>query len=284
MAIRTVKPTSPARRYMTFVTNDEITKTTPEKSLLSPKRRTQRAQRLRAHHRPPSGRRAQAHAPRGRLPPREARHPGAGGGDRVRPEPLGAHRAAALPRRREALHHRAARAQAGRHGHVGPAGRHPARQRAADPQHPARHARAQRRAAAGQGRPALPQRGHPGPAPGQGRRPRQHQAALGRGAAGQARLHGHHRPGRQPRPRERVHRQGGPGALEGIPPDRARHGHEPRRPPDGRRRGQGQGQPPDDAVGQADQGLQDAARAPGRRTATSSRAGRNRSRGTWDAR
>src|SRR5215471_4582654 len=39
MAIRTVKPTSPARRYMTFVTGEEITKTTPEKSLLSPKRR-----------------------------------------------------------------------------------------------------------------------------------------------------------------------------------------------------------------------------------------------------
>ena len=40
MGIRTVKPTSPARRYMTFVTNEDITKKTPEKSLLSPKRRT----------------------------------------------------------------------------------------------------------------------------------------------------------------------------------------------------------------------------------------------------
>src|SRR5262245_29492607 len=39
MAIRTVNPTSPARRYMTFVSNDDITKKTPEKSLLSPKRR-----------------------------------------------------------------------------------------------------------------------------------------------------------------------------------------------------------------------------------------------------
>jgi len=39
MGIRTVKPTSPARRYMTFVTNEDITKKTPEKSLLSPKRR-----------------------------------------------------------------------------------------------------------------------------------------------------------------------------------------------------------------------------------------------------
>jgi large subunit ribosomal protein L2 len=40
MAIRTVKPTSPARRYLTYVTFDEITKSEPEKSLLRPKRRT----------------------------------------------------------------------------------------------------------------------------------------------------------------------------------------------------------------------------------------------------
>ena len=40
MAIRTVKPTSPARRYLTYVTFDEITKTEPEKALLRPKRRT----------------------------------------------------------------------------------------------------------------------------------------------------------------------------------------------------------------------------------------------------
>jgi large subunit ribosomal protein L2 len=40
MPIRTVKPTSPARRYLTYVTYDEITKDTPEKSLLSPKTRT----------------------------------------------------------------------------------------------------------------------------------------------------------------------------------------------------------------------------------------------------
>src|SRR5215471_20320749 len=40
MAIRSVKPTSPARRYMTFLANEEITRSTPEKSLLSPKRRS----------------------------------------------------------------------------------------------------------------------------------------------------------------------------------------------------------------------------------------------------
>ena len=40
MGIRTVKPTSPARRYLTYVTYEELTKKEPEKSLLLPKRRT----------------------------------------------------------------------------------------------------------------------------------------------------------------------------------------------------------------------------------------------------
>src|SRR5258705_9208334 len=40
MPIRTVKPTSPSLRYLTYVTYDDITKTEPEKGLLIPKRRT----------------------------------------------------------------------------------------------------------------------------------------------------------------------------------------------------------------------------------------------------
>ncbi|MBI4246483.1 MAG: 50S ribosomal protein L2 [Candidatus Rokubacteria bacterium] len=40
MGIRTVKPTSPARRYLTYVTTEELTKKEPEKSLLRPKTRT----------------------------------------------------------------------------------------------------------------------------------------------------------------------------------------------------------------------------------------------------
>jgi large subunit ribosomal protein L2 len=40
MAIRTLKPTSPARRYLTYVTREEITKEEPEKGLLVTKRRT----------------------------------------------------------------------------------------------------------------------------------------------------------------------------------------------------------------------------------------------------
>ena len=67
------------------------------------------------------------------------------------------------------------------------------------------------------------------------------------------------RPGRQPRSRERVDRQGGPHALEGQAPARARHGHEPGRPSARWRRRALEGQSPAVAVGPAGQGLQDAA-------------------------
>ncbi|MBO7393671.1 MAG: 50S ribosomal protein L2 [Abditibacteriota bacterium] len=40
MAVKQYKPTSPARRYYTGSTFEEITKSTPEKSLLKPKKRT----------------------------------------------------------------------------------------------------------------------------------------------------------------------------------------------------------------------------------------------------
>src|SRR5438046_588394 len=40
MAIRTRMPTSPARRYLTSVARDDVNKSTPEKSLLTAKRRT----------------------------------------------------------------------------------------------------------------------------------------------------------------------------------------------------------------------------------------------------
>jgi len=39
MGIRTLKPTSPARRYLTYVTTEELTRKEPEKSLLVPKSR-----------------------------------------------------------------------------------------------------------------------------------------------------------------------------------------------------------------------------------------------------
>ena len=60
--------------------------------------------------------------------------------DRVRPEPLGADRAADLCRRREALHPAAGRPEGGRHDRGRRQRRHPAGQRAAAEEHPARHA------------------------------------------------------------------------------------------------------------------------------------------------
>ena len=39
MAIRVYKPTSPARRFMSVLTYEEVTKTAPEKSLLESKKK-----------------------------------------------------------------------------------------------------------------------------------------------------------------------------------------------------------------------------------------------------
>ena len=66
-----------------------------------------RAQRARAQDRPPSRRRRQARLPAHRLQAAQGRRRRARGRDRVRPQPLRLHRAAALRRRREALHPRA---------------------------------------------------------------------------------------------------------------------------------------------------------------------------------
>src|SRR6185436_1090831 len=40
MALKNFNPTSPGRRFMTHLTYDELTKSTPEKSLTEPKRKT----------------------------------------------------------------------------------------------------------------------------------------------------------------------------------------------------------------------------------------------------
>src|SRR3954452_3219474 len=40
MALKSFNPTSPGRRFMTVLTFDEITKSTPEKSLTEPRKRT----------------------------------------------------------------------------------------------------------------------------------------------------------------------------------------------------------------------------------------------------
>ena len=95
---------------MTTETFEDITRTEPERSLVEPRQAQGRPQQQRPHHDAPPGRRPQAALPGDRLQARQGRRAGQGGAHRVRPEPLGAHRPAALRRRREALHPGAARA------------------------------------------------------------------------------------------------------------------------------------------------------------------------------
>ena len=131
MAVKKYKPTSAARRFITTADFSGITKKDPEKSLLE----------VRKKH---SGRNNNGHITtrhKGGGTRKQYRiidfkrskdaHPGEGRGDRVRSEPHRAHRAAALPRRREALHPRAGRSRGRRAGGVRPGRRHQDRQRAA---------------------------------------------------------------------------------------------------------------------------------------------------------
>ena len=104
MAIRKPKPTSPGRRFSTYPDFAEITKTEPEKTPRRGPEEVRRAQRSRAQDVAPSRRRRQAPVPQDRLQAPQGRHPGQGRRDRVRPQPVGVHRAAALRRRREGLH------------------------------------------------------------------------------------------------------------------------------------------------------------------------------------
>ena len=101
----------------------------PEKCLLAPGQAQRRPQQQRPHHDAPPGRRAQAPLPDHRLQAPQGRRAGQGRLDRVRPEPLDAHRAAALRRRREGLHPGAAAAAGRRDGPVRRRRRHQAGQR-----------------------------------------------------------------------------------------------------------------------------------------------------------
>ena len=110
MAIRKYKPTTPGRRGSSVADFVEITRTTPEKSLVAPAAQEGRPQQPGPDHHPAPGRRPQARLPHHRLPSlRQGRRAGEGRAHRVRPEPHRPDRAAALRRRREALHHRADR-------------------------------------------------------------------------------------------------------------------------------------------------------------------------------
>ena len=142
MPLKKYKPTSPGRRFMTVSGFDEVTKSEPEKSLLEPlTKKAGRNNRGRITTRHQGG----GHKRRfrvDRLQAHEGRHPGEGRRDRVRPEPVGAHRAAPLRRRREGVHPRSGAASRRRDRRVGPRGGHQAGQRAPAREHPDGHDRA----------------------------------------------------------------------------------------------------------------------------------------------
>ena len=119
MPVRRYKPTSPGRRFMTVSTFEEVTKSKPEKALTEKLHEEGRPQQQRPHHDAPSGRRSQAPLPRDRLQAPQGRRARQGRRDRVRPEPLRAHRAAPLRRRREELHPRSGATAGRRDGRVG---------------------------------------------------------------------------------------------------------------------------------------------------------------------
>ena len=160
----------------------------PRRASPAGKLKTGRPEQPRPAHLLVARRRPQAPLPRHRLQARQVRHPGEGRLRRVRPEPLGPHRADPLRGRREALHHRAAGLAVGQTVVSGPDGRHPHRERAPAEVDPARHGRPQRRADARQGRPDGPLGRRRRPGHGQGRRALPPPHALGRAPQGPRRL------------------------------------------------------------------------------------------------
>ena len=85
------------------------------------------------------------------------------------------------------------------------------------------------------------------------------------------------RPGRQPRARERLDRQGRPQPLARLAAAQPRRLDEPGGPPDGRRRGEDLGRtPPDLAVGLEDEGNEDPQQQADRRISSSGAASRRR--------
>ncbi len=135
MAIKTYRPVTPTLRFQTSLVNDDLTTDKPHKPLLAVKQRTGGRRNTGdltiRHH-------GGGHKQKLRLIDFKREKygvPGQGGDHRVRSEPLGAHRAGALRRRREALHPAAGGAEGGRDGDLGSGGRHPGGQRAAAQEH-----------------------------------------------------------------------------------------------------------------------------------------------------
>ena len=215
-----------------------------------------RPQHRRPHHDAPHRRRSQAVLPAGRLPSPQARRAGHRRAARVRSEPDRVHRADQVRRTARCRYILAPQRLAvgdtvvsGEKVDVKPGNAMPL---AVDAD---RHDRPQRRDEAGPRRPARPF----GRLLRAARRPRQRlggaEAQLRRDPQGPRRVHGHRSARCRTRTTPTGGRQGRPHPLEGHASDRPLDRHEPGRPSE-RRPHQGR-QALGDAVGQADQGLQD---------------------------
>ena len=274
MAIKKYKPTSPGRRFATYLQARGRDQGRAREVAHRGTEEVRRAQRPWPRDLAPPRRRRQAQVPQDRLQAAQGRHPGEGRRDRVRPEPLGAHRAAPLRGRREALHPGAGPDQGRRHRHVGPRRGHRAGLRATDPEHPHRYDGPQRGAHARSRRPAGPLRRDVDPAGREGGPLRDPAAALRRDAHGARGVPRDDRGARQRRARAGRARQGRPLPAPGQAPADARSGHEPGGPPARRRRGAPHARrPPEDPVGRADARLPHPQEEEGARTATSCAAG-----------
>ena len=233
MGIRKYKPTTPGRRGSSVADFVELTRSTPEKSLLVPSPKTggrNNSGKITTRH--IGGGHKQAYRlvdfkryDKDGVPAKVAAH-------RVRPEPHRPDRPAALRRRREALHHRAARVcgqgaqvDAGPTADIKPGNNLPLRNipvgttvhavelRPGGGAKIARSAGASVQLVAREGANATLR------------------MPSGRDAAGRRPLPRHGGRGRQRRAVQHQLGQGRPQPLEGQAPDRPRRGHEPDRPP-----------------------------------------------------
>jgi len=252
-----------------------VTKSKPEKALTEKLTKQGGREQQRPDHDAPPGRRPQAPLT-GRSTSSVTKDgvPGEGGGDRVRPEPLGPDRAP--PRTADGFKSYipgAGRLRVGSTVQSGPRRRHQAGQRVAAAEHPDRNARhnvelqpgkgGQMARSAGSGIQLVAKDGdHANPA-----------ASVGRDAAGADDLP---RDGRQVGNLEhgRHHRrQGGSQPLAGQAAHGARLGDEPGRPPARRRRGQVEGRPaPGHPVGKCRRSASAPAPSTSNRTSSSSAA------------
>ena len=205
-------------------------------------------------------RRPQADVPRHRLQAGQARHPREDRHGRVRPEPVGADRARAVRRRREALHPAAERAEGRRHDRRGrPASTSCRATRCRS--RTSRSARWSTTWSCGPGKGGQIARSAGSAVQLVAKEGDYATVKMPSGELRKINMECLATIGQvgQPRPRERVDRQGGPQPLARQAAARARRRDEPGRPPARRRRGQDLGRPsPGVAVGHADQGLQDA--------------------------